>query len=84
VLQPYALDPGTAVQPYDAHALLDGALNFWHRPALGDSTRHALLGFAQAALADAAKSSWKRKQYPAMVQNGLRHLIAVSPELQTA
>jgi uncharacterized protein (DUF1800 family) len=84
VLRPYALDPGTAVQPYNAQALVDGALEFWSKPALGDSTRAALLGFAQAALADAAKASWKRKQYPAMVQNGLRHLIAVSPEMQTA
>jgi hypothetical protein len=63
---------------------VDGALEFWHKPALGDATRAALLGFAQTALADAAKTSWKRKQYPAMVQNGLRHLIAVSAEMQTA
>jgi uncharacterized protein (DUF1800 family) len=84
VLRPYALDPNTAVLPYDAQALVDGALDFWNKPALGDSTRAALLAFAQAALGDASKSSWKRKQYPAMVQNGLRHLIAVSPELQTA
>jgi uncharacterized protein (DUF1800 family) len=83
-LKPYALDPGSAVQPYDAQALLQGAIDFWNGPALSDATRGALLGFAQAALADAAKASWKRKQYPPMVQNALRHLIAVSPELQTA
>jgi hypothetical protein len=43
-----------------------------------------LLGFATAALGDAAGASWKRKQYPVLAQNALRHLIAVSPELQAA
>jgi uncharacterized protein (DUF1800 family) len=84
VLRPYALDPGTASQPYDAAALLDSALAFWHEPALTGPTRAALVAFTQAALADAGKASWKRKQYPVMTQNALRHLIAVSPELQTA
>jgi uncharacterized protein (DUF1800 family) len=84
VLRPYALDPGKASQPYDAVKLLDSALAFWHRPALTDTTHAALLGFAKTALADAAKESWKRKQYPVMVQNALRQLIAVSPEMQTA
>ena len=84
VLRPYSLDPGTASQPYDAAALLDGALAFWHRPALTDATHAALGAFTRAALDDAGKASWKRKQYPVMTQNALRHLIAVSPELQTA
>jgi uncharacterized protein (DUF1800 family) len=84
VLRPYALDPGTASQPFDAAALLDGALAFWNHPALTDRTRSALLAFARAALADAGKASWKRKQYPVMAQNALRQLIAMSPELQTA
>jgi uncharacterized protein (DUF1800 family) len=84
VLNPYALDPGKASQPYDAAALLESALLFWHRPALGPQTHAALLRFAQLALADAGKADWKRKQYPVMTQNALRQLIAVSPELQTA
>jgi uncharacterized protein (DUF1800 family) len=84
VLRPAALDPAKATQPDDADALLDGALAFWRRPELGDATRTALLSFARAALADAAGASWKRRQYPVMVQNALRHLIAVSPELQSA
>ena len=53
VLKPYALDPGKATQPFDAQALVDGALEFWNKPALGDATHAALLTFAQAALADA-------------------------------
>jgi uncharacterized protein (DUF1800 family) len=84
VLRPYALDPDKASQPYDAQALLDGALEFWNRPAIGDTTRAALLSFARSALADAGKASWKRKQYPVMTQNALRHLIAVSPDMQAA
>jgi uncharacterized protein (DUF1800 family) len=83
-LRPYALDPSSASQPYDAQALHDGAGQFWGSPTLSDATTAALLGFAQNALGDAAKSSWKRKQYPAMVQNALRQLIAVSPDLQTS
>ena len=84
VLDPYALDPAHAVQPYDAKALLDRALRFWHRPPLGAGTRHALLTFARRSLADTKGASWKRQQYPVLAQNALRHLIAVSPELQTA
>jgi len=84
VLRPYALDPGKATQPYDAAALVERALAFWNHPALRDQTRTALHRFAQSALNDAAGASWKRKQYPVMVQNALRQLIAVSPELQTA
>ena len=44
----------------------------------------ALLTFAKAALADAKQTAWKRKQYAVMTQNALRHLIAVSPEMQAA
>jgi uncharacterized protein (DUF1800 family) len=84
VLRPYALDPDKASQPFDAQALLDGALDFWNQPALSDQTRAALLSFAQSALADAGKASWKRRQYPVMTQNALRHLIAVSPDMQSA
>lgn len=83
VLRPYALDPGKAAQPADPQQLVAGALAFWRNPALGDGTQNALLAFAKNALAD-ANASWKRKQYPVMAQNALRHLVAVSPELQSA
>jgi uncharacterized protein (DUF1800 family) len=84
VLKQHALDPGKATQPFDARALLDGALAFWNRPTLGDATHRALLAFAQDALGDAKGAAWKRKQYAVMTQNALRHLIAVSPEMQAA
>jgi uncharacterized protein (DUF1800 family) len=84
VLHSSALDPGKDTQPFDAAALVDNAVAFWGHPPLASSTRAALLGFAQNALADARSASWKRKQYAVMAQNALRHLIAVSPDLQTA
>jgi hypothetical protein len=43
-----------------------------------------LLAFAQSSLADAGRTSWKRRPYSVMTQNALRHLIAVSPDLMTA
>ena len=84
VLNPFALDPSKASQPYDANALVEGALDFWNRPPLSDATHAALVQFAQAALADAGKASWKKQQYPVMTTNALRHLIAVAPEMQAA
>jgi uncharacterized protein (DUF1800 family) len=83
-LEPYALDPGKAAQPYNAAALVDGALAFWNHPTLTPSTHKALAGFTQNALADARDASWKKKQYSVMTQNALRQLIAVSPDFQTA
>ena len=64
--------------------LLAAALGFWHQPPLGKTTHQALQTFAHRALHDAAGTDWKKQQYPPMVDNALRHLIAVSPELQAA
>ena len=36
------------------------------------------------ALADAGKQHWKQVQYPVLLENALRQLIAVSPDLQTS
>jgi uncharacterized protein (DUF1800 family) len=83
-LDRYALDPAHAKKPYDAKKLLASALEFWHEPSLEKPTRQALHTFAHRALHDAAGADWKKQQYPPMVANALRHLIAVSPELQAA
>ena len=62
------------------------------------SRRARLLAAAGARRGDAARAAtfarrrgrrregqkWKQQQYPPMAQNALRHLIAVSPELQAA
>ncbi len=82
-LDPYALDPEKAGKPDNAKKLLKNALDFWHEPPLGKTTHQALQTFAHRALGDAG-ADWKKQQYPPMVDNALRHLIAVSPELQAA
>jgi hypothetical protein len=83
-LNPYALDPGKAKQPYDAQKLVHDAIGFWREPPIGEGTLTALQTFAKNAVADAKGQKWKQQQYPPMIVNGLRHLIAVSPEFQAA
>ncbi|HEX7525941.1 MAG TPA: hypothetical protein VF327_06505, partial [Gaiellaceae bacterium] len=83
ILQDRKLDPAKA-KPTDAATVLARALAFWNEPQLGDATHATLLQFAHTALADARNAQWKRQQYPALVENALRQLIAVSPELQTS
>ncbi|HXY80679.1 MAG TPA: DUF1800 domain-containing protein [Gaiellaceae bacterium] len=83
-LGPYALDPGKPTQPDDADKLVHGAIGFWREPAIGATTLRALQTFARNAVADAKGQKWKQQQSPPMVQNALRHLIAVSPEFQAA
>jgi len=80
----YALDPGASSGklPLDATELLSRALDFWGDPGLKKDTRSALLGFANLALAD-ANQAWKKAQYPVLVLNALRVLVAVSPDYQT-
>jgi uncharacterized protein (DUF1800 family) len=76
------LDPAKS-DVADAPTVLARALRFWDEPALSEATHTALLRFAHTALAD-AREPWKKKQYPALVENALRHLIAVSPDMQTS
>jgi uncharacterized protein (DUF1800 family) len=82
VLRPYVLKTSTAA-PFDADELVERALAFWGGPSLTGSTKRALHRFAARALRDADRN-WKRTQYPPLVENALRHLIAVSPDLQTS
>jgi hypothetical protein len=83
-LDPYALDPGKKAEPYDAGQLVQSALGFWRNPALATESMGALQQFTQLALGDARSQRWKQQQYPPMVVNALRHLIATSPEFQAA
>jgi uncharacterized protein (DUF1800 family) len=78
------LDPSKAKKPVDAATVLKRALAFWNDPPLSERTHHALMQFASGALHDAGKERWKQVQYPVLAENALRHLIAVSPDLQTA
>jgi uncharacterized protein (DUF1800 family) len=85
VLRPKALDPGKpqSGQASTPEALVASALDFWGHPPVGAATHAALTQFAKDALAT-ADAAWKRRQWPPQVENALRHLIAVSPDLQTA
>jgi uncharacterized protein (DUF1800 family) len=82
VLRPTVLKTSTPA-PFDADVLVKRALAYWGEPPLTDATRRSLHAFAVRALAD-ANANWKRTQYPPLIENALRHLIAVSPDLQTA
>jgi hypothetical protein len=84
ILQDRKLDPGKGTVATDAQTVLKKALAFWHDPPLTASTHAALLQFARTALADAGKQHWKQVQYPVLLENALRQLIAVSPDLQTS
>ena len=84
ILQDRKLDPAKGTAPSDPATVLKKALAFWNDPPLTDATRAALLQFAHAALADAGNQRWKQQQYPLLLENALRQLIAVSPDLQTS
>jgi len=68
----------------DAGALVKQALAFWRNPDLSPGTSYALNHFAGIALKDAHGQDWKLKQYPVLIENALRQLIAVSPDVQTS
>jgi uncharacterized protein (DUF1800 family) len=84
ILQDRKLDPAKGKKAMDADTVLRRALAFWNKPALADGTHAALMHYARAALGDAGKDTWKQQQYPVLVENALRQLIAISPELQTS
>jgi uncharacterized protein (DUF1800 family) len=86
LLEDRKLDPShpPAGEPGDAKGVLTKALKFWQEPSLSAGTQTALLHFAHAALGDAGKADWKQQQYPVLVENALRQLIAVSPDMQTS
>jgi len=83
VTRPAALDPNKVRSPLDADQLLTRALDFWGDPRLSSGTRRVLRGYTNRALAT-ANASWKKKSYPALIENSLRHMIAVSPDLQSS
>ena len=83
---PRSHDPqsaGPGWRKYSAKQLVNRALRFWGSPTVSPATYSELLAFAQRALADAV-DDWQKDSYPLMIENALRQLIAVSPDLQTA
>jgi uncharacterized protein (DUF1800 family) len=81
-IRPHALKSEKARLPADAGKLLHRARVFLGEPSLSAHTEATLHRFAKRALAD-ADASWKRQQYPALIENALRQLLAASPDLQT-
>jgi uncharacterized protein (DUF1800 family) len=81
-IRPHVLDSGKAKLPYNATKLLNRAEAFLGEPSLTAHTHSELKHFAKRALSD-AHSSWKKEQYPALVENAIRQLLASSPDLQT-
>jgi uncharacterized protein (DUF1800 family) len=81
-IRPRVLDSNKAKLPYDAAKLLRRAEAFFGEPQLTGRTHDELKRFAKRALAD-AHERWKKEQYPALVENALRQLLAASPDLQT-
>lgn len=72
-----ALGPGLATPPAataDAAQLVSRAIAYWGGPTVTAPTRKVLAAFATAALRDAR---------PPIIENALRQLVAVSPDLQT-
>ncbi len=87
VLKKHTLSPdhtkrGTV--PSDPEGLVDRALAFWGSPPVSDTTRKSLLAFAEKAMGAAVADDNRQKSFPPMTLNALRHLVAVSPEMQTA
>jgi uncharacterized protein (DUF1800 family) len=80
-LRPYTISTKTQ-RPRDADALVAAAHEFLGRPTLTDSTHASLRRFAGAAL-KTANATWKKNQYPSLIENALRQLIASSPDFQT-
>ena len=85
VLQKSSLNPSKppADTPTTAPALLASALKFWGNPTLSPGTTYQLNRFAALALHD-GKADWQQKTYPVLVENALRQLIGVSPDMQTS
>ena len=82
VVRPYVLKNDDKA-PLNADKLLARALEFWGDPRLTPPTHRALKTFAVHAIGDADRK-WKKEQYPPLIENALRHLIAISPDMQTS
>jgi len=82
-IRPHVLDSDKVRLPDDAAKLMSRAEAFFGGPAITRQTRNELKRFTRRALANAT-AQWKKEQYPAMVENALRQLLASSPDLQTS
>jgi uncharacterized protein (DUF1800 family) len=63
--------------------LVARAARFWAGQPLSRPTRNALERYAATAMRT-ADQEWKREAYPALTENALRMLVAVSPDFLTS
>ena len=77
------LDSDKAKLPNNAAKLMERAESFWGHPSLTGHTHAQLNRFVKSSLRD-ADDHWKKRAYPAMIENALRQLLASSPDLQTS
>ena len=81
----YADPWSDAAQPYDPTESPATALAiahaYWGKPTISDASMKRIAAFATTAVAGAS-ADWEQSPYRAMRQNGLRMLIATSPDMQ--
>ena len=81
-IRPRVLKDDAKHVPAHADKLVARALALLGDPTLTAQTEKALMRFAKRSLAD-ADASWKKRQYPPLIENALRQLLASAPDLQT-
>jgi uncharacterized protein (DUF1800 family) len=86
VLRKHSFDPEKTRRgalPEDPAKLVDRAAAFWN-VTLTPQTQGALLDYARKTMGAAIADDNRLKAFPPMAFNALRHLVAASPEMQTA
>jgi hypothetical protein len=81
-IRTHVLESDKVRLPDDAAKLMKRAESFFGDPAITKQTRNELKRFTRRALGNATEQ-WKKEQYPALIENALRQLLASSPDLQT-
>jgi uncharacterized protein (DUF1800 family) len=81
-IRPKVLKESAKHVPGQADKLVHRARALFGEPTLTGQTEAALASFARHALRD-ADAHWKKQQYPPLIENALRQLLATAPDLQT-
>jgi uncharacterized protein (DUF1800 family) len=81
-IRPRVLKESAKHVPGEADKLVARAHTLFGSPTLTVQTEAALSRFAKRALHD-ANAHWKKQQYPPLIENALRQLLATAPDLQT-
>jgi uncharacterized protein (DUF1800 family) len=82
-IRPRVLKDDAKHVSHDPKKLLHRAHSLLGNPTLTGHTEATLERFAKLAMAD-AKSDWKKRSYPPLIENALRQLLATAPDLQTS